>query len=129
MRFYAYSCPPIDCGWHRMQSVRDVVLKLAREYSDSEDPTAYGPTSALMEFLEDWKAARKQAMGIGWDGEFSEGPCVFYMPTEDEGWQWGFAIKQFDNGATFLLSPSPLAEFAQYMVQDPTGHDAAAPSR
>jgi hypothetical protein len=57
--------------------------------------------------MEDWQDARNAIRDRGWTGNFRQIPTVFGVPFEME-FAYGFAIKQPDNGTTYVASPVPL---------------------
>lgn len=107
MTWHAYHISPIDHGWQFLQSVGDIAAELAsneaREIARSGHALMIDdPTSA--EFLNDWQEAKDAAYAQGWEGDFRQGPVVFWLPTET-GFTYAFAFKQDNNGSSFIVSP------------------------
>jgi hypothetical protein len=106
MSYFTYQISPIDIGWEHLRSVEETALEIAdtdvrERIRDEQFNFAYPP---LDSFLSRWDAAKHAAKGAGWEGDFIQGPCVFWMPTND-GMDFGFVFKQQNNGTTFVMAP------------------------
>ena len=100
MMWKVYAIAPIDFGWWHLHSVEEVSAALSKAPDDSD---GYG----LESFLRHWQSAQFAAQKEGWEGDFRQGPCVFWLPKGD-GFQCNFVFKQDNNGETFVVSQSPL---------------------
>lgn len=109
MSYFTYQVAPIDWGWEQLRTVEDTARALAdvdvRERLSGE--AIYIADPSLDTFLARWDAAKDSARRSGWEGDFRQGPYVFWVPTED-GMQFGFVFKQDNNGTTFVVSPVEL---------------------
>lgn len=104
---FVYDITPIDFRWEFLHSVEDVAAALAKvdagrlsKRGDSGEPTC-------AEFLEAFKDAKDKAGSAGWDGDFRDGPVVFWVPG-DGRFEYGFVFKQDSNGTTYVVSPHKL---------------------
>lgn len=113
MSWIVYAISPIDWHWEHLQTVEDfarkisgknLALRLGRDGDIVIDDEYYGEDISLDEFLDDWKSAREAAHSEGWEGDFRQGPVVFWIP-DDTNFRYGFAFKQDNNGTTFIISP------------------------
>lgn len=105
---YAYHIAPIDYAWDQLKSVATT----AGEMAAAEAEVAVAGVSRseypeVAEFLRDWEEAKSLAYSEGWEGDFRQGPVVFWVPTSDS-FKYGFAFKQPNNGSTFIISPVPM---------------------
>jgi len=108
MASYIYRVAPIDYGWHLLKTVQETLAEIV----DSPQDVPFGPDEGLdpsrvSEFLQKWEQAKSAAFEIGWEGDFLQGPNVFWVPTED-GLECGFVFKQSNNGTTYIVSPVEL---------------------
>jgi hypothetical protein len=105
---YCYHISPIDFAWQQLKTVVETASELA---SDEAELAVMGASSSeypeAAEFLSDWKEAKSMAYAEGWEGDFRQGPVVFWVPTSDS-FKYGFAFKQDNNGSTFVISPVPM---------------------
>ncbi len=109
MKWHTYEISPIDIGWRSLNSVWDTAQQLgarsaltqAKADGDGEE----GTTSSY--FLEAWKSAKDAAGEAGWEGDFRNDPCVFWIPNDTE-FSFGFVVKQDNNGTTYVMSPVAL---------------------
>ena len=106
---YAYHIAPIDFGWENLPTVADVARKLGAETAAATAMKQRNaePILEVSEFLLAWQAARDRAYTVGWEGDFRGDPVVFWLPVDD-GFRFGFAFKQENNGSTFVISPVPM---------------------
>jgi len=102
MNWYAYYIHPIDFGWENLKTVSQTVSDLAKEdqYNDLN-------TEELQSFFQNWELAKESAIECGWEGDFRNPPCVFWLPGE-ESFKYAFVFKQENNGDTIVVSPYQL---------------------
>ena len=106
MSWRAYSIPPIDLGWERLQTVEEVAANMAEEKASGivyDQPSFFD----LEKFFADVEQARVLARRVGWDGDYRDRPRVFWLPDEDD-FSYGFVWKQDNNGTTYVITPHPL---------------------
>jgi hypothetical protein len=94
---YAYTLSPIDIGWENLKTVKETLLFLFDTCSPFFD-----------KFASEWDHAKTLAKENGWDGDFRTDPAVFWIPTQELEFAYGFVFKQNNNGDTFIVSPRPL---------------------
>ena len=110
MKWIVYSISPIDLGWEHLKTVRETLSFMVQAneadgLSDSHDIEAKG----ILSFVSDWESAKENARQAGWEGDFRHEPCVFWLPSE-LSFEYGFVIKQDNNGTTFVISPQKLPD-------------------
>lgn len=105
--WHAYHLGPIDWGWPNLKTVTETLRTLPDERFVEDSPYEDSYAEKIRAFLEDWDAARLAAAGVGWEGDFSVEPRVFWLPVEFDFW-YGFVFKQSNNGSTFVVSPERL---------------------
>lgn len=102
---WVYHVAPIDFGWEHLPTVADVAGRLGAATAVA---SAMKPGSResleVSEFLHAWQIARDLASTAGWEGDFRDDPVVFWVPSDD-GFRFGFVIKQDNNGSTFVVTP------------------------
>ncbi len=103
MNWYAYRVTPIDLGWENLNTVKETIANL----SVQEDVETDIDSEGIKLFLDSWENAKKLAKEKGWEGDFRHEPKVFWLPQNDE-FEYGFVIKQDNNGDTFVISPQEL---------------------
>lgn len=110
--WFSYCLPPIDFGWENLKTVEDTAEEIGSTYA--RERAAYGVATGLdlNEFLENWESAQDAARAEGWEGDFRHKPVVFWLPAGD-GFSYGFAFKQDNNGETFVVSPVELPHLAR----------------
>ena len=103
---YTYHIAPIDFGWENLKTVAETASRLGALKAEGRAVAGEHGYAELDvdDFLSDWEAAKNLADGEGWEGDFRQGPVVFWVPHED-GFKYGFAFKQDNNGSTFVVSP------------------------
>lgn len=111
MSWHVYHIFPIDFGWDFLPDLSHVVAQAAAQ--DANGCIRYGDTA--YKITKDFKAAMAAMEGQGWEGDFREGPKVFFLPNDTE-FQWGFVWKQDNNGETFIVSPQPMPWLRPVMV-------------
>ena len=110
MNWIVYRMSPIDPGWEFLKTVVDTVGPLAA--TEAEEIARNGNAMMLetplgSTFLEGWDTAKAAAYEHGWEGDFRQGPVVFWLPN-DGGFTHGFVFKQDNNGTSFIVSPYAL---------------------
>lgn len=112
-----YVCPPLDHGWHNLQTVADYAKEIGAR--DAENRAKHGRASldwceyTCQNFLSDWETAKELASQKGWEGDFKNDPVVFFLPNET-GFIPGFVIKQQNNGTTYVVTPYVLPWVERY---------------
>lgn len=105
---YVYHIAPIDHAWDQLKSVAETAREMAADEAElATMGRRKGESPELSEFLADWALAKDLAHSENWEGDFSQGPVVFWVPV-DGTFQYGFAFKQPNNGSTFVISPVPM---------------------
>ncbi len=106
-----YVCSPIDHNWENLKSVAEYAQELgARDAAVIAERGEKGLLyydSTVNDFLRDWNEAKSLAHEHGWEGDFRQGPSIFWLPDET-GFIYGFVFKQDNNGTTFIISPRQL---------------------
>jgi hypothetical protein len=103
--WHCYHIFPIDFGWEFLPDLKQVIAQAAMqdacwiEQGISEN--------IAQQIMEDFKFAMAAMRKRGWEGDFRDGPKVFFLPN-DTDFVWGFVWKQDNNGETFVVSPRPL---------------------
>ncbi|SDC67894.1 hypothetical protein SAMN05428966_10296 [Massilia sp. PDC64] len=104
---HTYHIAPIDFGWENLKTVEETASELGalKARAALDGPRALAQLEIdVDDFLARWAAAKDLAQGEGWEGDFRQGPVVFWVPHES-GFKYGFAFKQDNNGSTFVVSP------------------------
>lgn len=102
MAWYTYQINPIDWGWEHSKTVQQTLVDLTADFAH-DDHTS----STILDFISDWEYAKVAAKDAGWEGDFSEGPVVIWLPDE-LNFSYGFVFKQTNNGTTYVVSPVPM---------------------
>jgi hypothetical protein len=115
MSWFAYQIPPIDIGWDFLPTVKEFASRLGAQQAlfkaEHGRQADEGLEITLDEFLSRWESAQSAASAVGWDGDFRREPVVFLIPDETN-FEYGFVIKQDNNGSTFVMSPVHLPHLA-----------------
>lgn len=114
-----YVCSPIDNNWGNLKSVMEYARELgARDAAIIAEHGEKGLLSfddSVGEFLKDWEEAKSAAYEHGWEGDFRQGPSVFWLPDET-GFIYGFVFKQDNNGTTYVISPMVLPWVEKFAI-------------
>lgn len=102
MKLYCYLIPPIDIWRGAMD--RDGLIKALLGQSNDESDRLWAGNEA--DWLE--SVSRRCFRELGWEGDVSDGPWFFAIPSDGK-MEIGCAIKQGNNGDTFVSSPRPLS--------------------
>lgn len=113
MSWHTYHIFPIDFGWDFLPDLKDVIAQAAAQDAYCVEHGRYGDSA--YKIMKDFKFARAAMEGQGWEGDFRDGPKVFFLPNDTE-FQWGFVWKQDNNGETFIVSPQPMPWLRPVMV-------------
>lgn len=112
MNWHTYSINPIDFHWDRLPTVEETAASIGAHNAriratgdDSDDG------HEINRFIADWESAQEAARAAGWEGDFRNPPAVFWLPSDSE-FDYGFVIKQDNNGTTFVMSPVELPHLA-----------------
>lgn len=107
MSWHTYCIPPVDFNWSFCKTVEETALEISKNnpVNISDEHCFQCPTRE--DFENDWNEAKRLARENHWDGDFARGPIVFWIPTHNT-FCYGFAFKQDDDGATFVVSPVEL---------------------
>jgi len=100
----AYQITPIDNGWENLKTVKDTIVDIVKNEELSSDSVC----GELAAFINNWNTAKSFATQKGWEGDFRREPCVFWIPA-DTNFEYGFIIKETNNGTTYVISPQPLS--------------------
>lgn len=102
-----YVSSPIDYGWDCMPDLTEVATKLVLEETQNEIEN--WPAGLGRDLLGDFRLAKEAARKKGWEGDFTEGPKVIFLPLPDEtNFSYMFVWKQKNNGSLFFVSPIEL---------------------
>lgn len=96
-KWYSYEIPPIDFRWEHLNSPEHILATIKND--DDWEISAHIFEAA-------YENAKKLASSLGWEGDALE-EAVFFVPVEGE-FRYGFALKQSNNGTTYIISPIPL---------------------
>ena len=110
--WHAYELPPIDFGWEHLKTVEQTAADLAAR--DAAETVNHGSTSLLPSaagFIASWLSAKDAASQAGWEGDFRSQPVVFWVPGDNK-FDYGFVLKQGNNGTTYVVSPVVVPHFA-----------------
>ena len=102
MKWYVYNSEPVDLGWENLKSTSQTLAIMVQD-NDGRDLDK----EKIDDFLRAWESAKAAARDAGWEGDFTVNPSVFWLPIGME-FQYAFAIKQSNNGNTFIVSPVEL---------------------
>ena len=104
MKWYNYAIPPIDFYWSKLKSPCEVIREMTHDFNKVDE---------LSRFIKDLSSAMEAFKSMGWQSTvMSDG--VFYVPFEDE-FHYGFALKESDNGTTYIASPIPFPHLEEYL--------------
>jgi hypothetical protein len=104
MKWYNYAIPPIDINWGQLKSPTEVIREMTHDFNEVDE---------LRRFIKDLSSAMEAFNSMGWQSTVtSDG--VFYVPLENE-FHYGFALKESDNGTTYIASPIPFPHLEEYL--------------
>ena len=106
--WHVYELPPIDFRWEHLKTVAETASDLAARAA--AEIAKHGSASLLpdpADFLAAWVEAKDEASAAGWEGDFRDEPVVFWVPG-DNLFEYGFVLKQDNNGLTYVVSPVEL---------------------
>ena len=107
-RGYAYAIGPID-HWIGWSTLRGAALAQVDDAQTEDHGYAYSQEWLIDHMGNQLEAAKKMFLELGWEGDIREGPYVTAIPLTDEcNFGLLFALKQDNNGQTFIWSPVPL---------------------
>lgn len=113
MSWKAYAIIPIDWAWEFLPSVEEAAARFAESDARLMVTGADYEPFYHADFWRHFETAKELATAEGWEGDFRQGPRVFFLPGEGE-FEYGFVWKQDNNGTTFVVSPHPLTWLDQY---------------
>lgn len=99
-KLFCYNTGPIDnfYGLHTFESLEEEMGGPCRESVNIRSELDRLLGACLPAFRD-----------LGWEGDCNLGPGFFMLPDpEGATFQWGVAIKQGNNGQSFIASPFPL---------------------
>lgn len=111
MSWYVYLESAIDYNWECLASVAQTAQQLgghAAALRTGVHPGFPPATEDLNRFLKAWESACIAASAAGWEGDFMQGPVVFWLPAANATFFYGFVFKQLSNGQTYVISPCEL---------------------
>lgn len=108
---YCYHTPPIDFWYGALnhEQLFDVIAH--------HSPSMRWLVDMLDEIEAVASAAQSGFKQVGWEGDISEGPFFFFVPSELE-MKCGYVLKQSNNGSTFVASPHPMPWLAEHSMTD-----------
>ncbi|MBR8304406.1 hypothetical protein KDW49_27230 [Burkholderia dolosa] len=106
MRWHVYQTSYIDWAWSALKSVDETRALLAQGAPESFDDLSQHPVE---EFDAAFSDAQILAQQNGWEGDYRQGPVVFWLPDPNvNAFVYGFFWKQDNNGTCFTVSPVAL---------------------
>jgi hypothetical protein len=103
---------PVDFGMENL-TLLTAFLSLP-DPNGTEDEKIYWDTrSPLKDFANVCRLAGKKSH---WEGDFKEGPYLWWLPDGDNEFVYAFAWKQHNNGTTYVASPVKLSWLDAYEV-------------
>ena len=109
--WYNYAILPIDFYWSKLKSPGEVLREMTCDVREMTCDDR--EIDELGYFLKDLTTAMDAFRSMGWRSTVvNEG--VFYVPFEDE-FRYGFALKESDNGTTYIASPIPFPHYEEYL--------------
>lgn len=110
--WHVYEISPIDINWEFLRTVEETAAILAKRYAREQvTGVEFGADPDFSGFIATWKSAQDAAAAAGWEGDFRCDPVVFWLPCDTE-FDFGFVIKQDNNGTTYVVSPVFLQNMA-----------------
>jgi hypothetical protein len=104
-KLYAYEIVPIDFGFEHLRHVDEHRKALASRWAEAtESDEREDAANACVAFDAFHKSALEAASGVGWEGDFRNGPYVGFIPDEGEMATY-FVWKQDNNGTTYVVTP------------------------
>lgn len=104
---YVYSLPPIDWMWEYLPTVSDLRERFRRDDCVLDEAGDLNEPRHRADFDRAFDQAKDLATIEGWEGDFRQGPRVFWVPGMLT-FEYGFVWKQDNDGMTFVVSPQPL---------------------
>lgn len=125
MKLYCYHIMPID-HWDGMRTAQQVIEDAVKRmvgagFDDGEIWTRFDiemVRDACNSMIRLLKLAAIGFRRVGWEGDMREGPFFFSMPGEVNTLM-GVALKQDNNGGTFVGSPVPLPNLMELLACAP----------
>lgn len=108
MTWQIYLTEPLEFNWRYCKSVDETAAEIEKNYPSSETENCDYHCPTLEEFQTNWKMAKQLAQENHWNGDFKQGPVVFWIPSHGS-FLYGFAFKQEEDGVTYIISPVELA--------------------
>jgi hypothetical protein len=106
-KWRVYETSYIDWGWTALRSVDETRALLAAE---DEDEMGDLSQHTVTQFDADFENAKQLATEEGWEGDYRQGPVVFWLPDPDtNSFVYGFFWKQDNNGTCYTISPRSLS--------------------
>ncbi|CAN7160875.1 hypothetical protein LJR267_000172 [Paraburkholderia hospita] len=110
MGWHCYQTSYIDWGWAALRTVEETREILGKGGLGGKE-YGYGTLEeySVDEFDSAFENAKDMADSYGWEGDFRQGPVVFWIPDPDNNqFRYGFFWKQDNNGTCFTVSPVPM---------------------
>lgn len=115
MPWTLYLIPPMDSGWMLFEHAEQArSTTLLREVCGGDDEYYAFELSVFDEVLE---TSKSKAQEMGWRGDISVEPKVFWLPG-DCAPCYGFAWKAEDNGSTYVASPIELSHLTKVAIEE-----------
>jgi hypothetical protein len=110
MAWFTYEIDAIDFGWEGLPTVKEAAGRIGKWEGESLEAEGNGLAPGLYDFRRAWRSALDAASAAGCSTnseDWRQEPVVFWMPKES-AFDFGFVIKQDNNGTTYVISPVPL---------------------
>ena len=107
MSWFVYEITPIGINWDLLPTVKEMALKLGARDIECAHAGGGQPSPDAKAFLSSWKSAEHAASVEGWQGALGQEPATLFLPVKGT-FNFGFVMKQDNNGKTFVVSPVPL---------------------
>jgi hypothetical protein len=105
-KWHVYETSYIDWAWSALRSVDETRAVLADNVNEEWSDLSQHPVD---EFDADFGEAKRLASEEGWEGDYRQGPVVFWLPDPNyNSFVYGFFWKQDNNGTCYTVSPHPL---------------------
>lgn len=119
MKLYMYSFCSIDRNWDRLPTVKDFIkenlFKESLIYRKARSGEFYKDLSSSIDEVQHIAEVLKKCLQYAeehmcWDNTFSQEPRIFFIPPTGLSYEFdfGFAWKIENNGATYIASPIEL---------------------
>jgi len=107
--YYIYEIDPIDFNWEMNLTPCEYLKKLVSTYNNNH--ILHGDEEEDDQLLDFIQTSREMAKILKaatcWEGDISQSAILTFPNPDDYEFEWGLAIKQSNNGTTFICTPKP----------------------